>query len=332
MKKFHLLALAASVFLAAAPVIEAEAKRLGGGGNMGRVAPSGGPAKTAPGTPAKPAQQPQTAPQGQTAQPAANAPAAAGQAARSSWMGPLAGIAAGLGLAALASYLGFGEELMSLMLIILAVVIGFAIFRMIMSRRQPAPAGAGGVGGSAGGYGSPNMARTNYGNTEARESQAQVQQGQAWSNGTATTPTPASGAAAGAGLAATQISAQEIESFLKVAREQFTHLQSIWDKGDIHLLADFCTPEMTRELSHQIADRRGSANHTQVVSLNADWIGMSDSADDFGKPVDEVMVRFSGLIRESEQGAAQDFNEIWTLQRAKDGKSGWQLAGITQVE
>lgn len=331
MKKFHLLALAASVFLAAAPVIEAEAKRLGGGGNMGRVAPSGGPAKTAPGTPAKPAQQPQTAPQGQTAQPAANAPAAAGQAARSSWMGPLAGIAAGLGLAALASYLGFGEELMSLMLIILAVVIGFALFRMIMSRRQPAPAGAGGVGGSAGGYGNPNMARTSYGNTQARESQGQVPpqapQGSAWSNNTTTS---APGAAAA--IAATQVSAEEIESFLKVAREQFTQLQSIWDKGDIHLLADFCTPEMTRELSHQIADRRGAANHTQVVSLNADWIGMSDSTDDFAKPVDEVMVRFSGLIRESEQGMAQDFNEIWTLQRVKDGTSGWQLAGITQVE
>jgi len=121
-KKSNWLAVAAAAFLAGAPIIEAEAKRLGSGSNMGRVAP-GSSAKQA--VPAKPAQ-PQAAPQ--AAKPATANPAAAQAATRSSWMGPIAGLAAGLGLAALASYLGFGEELMSLMLIILAVVVVFAVF------------------------------------------------------------------------------------------------------------------------------------------------------------------------------------------------------------
>lgn len=127
------------------------------------------------------------------------------------------------------------------------------------------------------------------------------------------------------------ISAEEVDQFLKVAREQFTRLQSIWDSGNIHALSEFCTPEMTRELSHQIADRKGAANVTQVVSLQAEWLGMQDGQDDFGKPVDEVRIRFSGLIREAADAAASDFDEVWTLHRAKGGDTGWMLAGIAQL-
>jgi len=62
-KKSNWLAVAAAAFLAGAPIIEAEAKRLGSGSNMGRVAP-GSSAKQA--VPAKPAQ-PQAAPPGRKA-------------------------------------------------------------------------------------------------------------------------------------------------------------------------------------------------------------------------------------------------------------------------
>jgi len=325
-KKSNWLAVAAAAFLAGAPIIEAEAKRLGSGSNMGRVAPSG--ANQA--VPAKPAQ-PQAAPQ--TAKPATANPAAAQAATRSSWMGPIAGLAAGLGLAALASYLGFGEELMSLMLIILAVVVVFAVFRMLAGRRQA----------SAGQYGQPAMAKTGYGNNElgaeARPSNVSwpTQLGGS-AGGNAGGSSGGSGYAGAAGVggaaqvAATDVSAEEIAQFVKVASEQFNKLQSIWDSGDIHTLAEFCTPEMTRELSHQIAGRKGSQNLTQVVQLDSEWLGMADSQDDFGKPVDEVHIRFSGLIREAADAAASDFNEIWTLHRVKNGDTGWQLAGITQVD
>lgn len=302
----------ASVFLVGLPVLEAEAKRLGSGGNIGRTAPSS-PAKTAPGTPAKPAQ-PQTAPQGQSAQSGAKAPATspAPVAQRSSWMGPLAGIAAGLGLAALAAYLGFSEELMSLLLIVLAVMVGFMVIRLIMGRRQPAPAGAG--------YREPGLARQTYGE-EAPQSPRTS--GSLGGSVPVMTPPAAPGVIA--------VSQEEMDSFIRVAREQFTRLQSIWDRGDIYALAEFCTPEMTRELSHQIADRKGTDNVTQVVQLSAQWLGMFEGEDDFGKPVDEVRIRFSGLIRESANGVAEDFSEVWTLHRAKEENSGWLLAGISQA-
>ena len=327
MKKSNWLAVAAAAFLAGAPIIEAEAKRLGSGSNMGRVAPGSGASQAVP---AKPAQ-PQAAPQ--AAKPATANPAAAQAATRSSWMGPIAGLAAGLGLAALASYLGFGEELMSLMLILLAVVVVFAVFRMLAGRRQA----------SAGQYGQPAMAKTGYGNNElgaeARPSNVSwpAQMGSS-GGGSAGVSAGGSGYAGAAGVggaaqvAATDVSAEEIAQFVKVASEQFNKLQSIWDSGDIHTLAEFCTPEMTRELSHQIAGRKGSQNLTQVVQLDSEWLGMADSQDDFGKPVDEVHIRFSGLIREAADAEASDFNEIWTLHRVKNGDTGWQLAGITQVD
>ena len=307
-------AVAVCSVLVGLPQIDAQAARLGGGSNIGRTAPSMRPQATPP----KPAQ-PQAAPQPQGAQstkPVQPSPAAA-QPAKRSWLGPLAGLAAGLGLAALAAHFGFGEELMSLMLILLAVVAVFAIIRMLAARRQS----------QEGSYGQPAMARSGYGGNELGAEARPA--GAEW-------PAQSMGGSAAASApvahAEEEASTEEVEAFIKVAREQFTKLQSIWDSGDIHALAEFCTPEMTRELSHQIAGRKGVANLTQVVRLDAEWLGISDSQDDFGKPVDEVQVRFSGLIRESADGAASDFDEVWTLHRAKNGQSGWLLAGITQVQ
>jgi predicted lipid-binding transport protein (Tim44 family) len=318
--KIKLLAVLTCVAVLTAPIVEAQAKRLGSGGNVGRVAPS--PSAKPQAIPAKPAAPaPQAAPQGQqAAKPAAPAPAAQ-QPAKNSWLGPIAGIAAGLGLAALASYLGFGEELMSLMLIVLAVVIAFALFRWISLRRRTAQAGS---------FGEPAMARSGYG---ASGSDAQGSPGQqGWASQSAGNVSAAQTVAIEApATPSANISGEEVEQFLKVAREQFTRLQTIWDSGNIHALAEFCTPEMTRELSHQIADRKGAANVTQVVSLQAEWLGMQDSQDDFGKPVDEVQIRFSGLIRESADAAASDFDEVWTLHRVKGGDTGWMLAGIAQL-
>ena len=243
------------------------------------------------------------APQGQqAAKPASPAPAAQ-QPAKNSWLGPIAGIAAGLGLAALASYLGFGEELMSLMLIVLAVVLAFALFRWISLRRRTAQAGA---------FGEPAMARSGYGESGSGTQGSSSQQGWApQSAGGAGSMSAAQPAAIEEPASGANISAEEVDQFLKVAREQFTRLQTIWDSGNIHALSEFCTPEMTRELSHQIADRKGAANVTQVVSLQAEWLGMQDSQDDFGKPVDEVRIRFSGLIREAADAAASDFDEVY---------------------
>ncbi|KPJ32770.1 hypothetical protein BMUNKI379_21515, partial [Burkholderia multivorans] len=85
--------------------LDAEAKRMGGGRSFGRQNSTVTQRQATP-----PAQQPmqQAAPaQAQRANPAAPAPAA--QPNRSRWLGPIAGLAAGLGIAALLSHFGLGE-------------------------------------------------------------------------------------------------------------------------------------------------------------------------------------------------------------------------------
>ena len=72
---------------------------------------------------------------------------AAAAPAKRSWMGPIAGLAAGLGLAALASHFGFGEELANMMMFALIAFAVMAVIGYFLRKRathqQASMAGAG---------------------------------------------------------------------------------------------------------------------------------------------------------------------------------------------
>ena len=307
----------------------ADAKRMGGGSSMGRQAAP--PSKPAPAqatpAPATPAGQPA----GAAAAPAkAAAPAAAAASPARSWMGPVAGLAAGLGLAALASYMGFGEELANMMLILLMVIVGFIVVRLILSRmRGPQPAGAGaGAGGSP--AGNFRMGANDDASQYNRAPYGQSgQTGQADDQGFGASANNWGQPMANMASSVPQPSQAEIDQFLNVAKGQFTSLQKLWDSGDLNQIKGFCTEAMAAELAAQLSERQGG-NHTSVVSLQADWLGLDHTQDDDGHAVEEVQILFHGLIRESAEAAADPFNEIWTLHKRRDGSSGWLLAGITQ--
>ena len=65
----------------------------------------------------------------------------------SRFLGPLAGLAAGLGIAALLSHFGLGEGMANMLLILALVMVAFFVVRWLMSKRSPQPgmqyAGAG---------------------------------------------------------------------------------------------------------------------------------------------------------------------------------------------
>src|SRR5512134_3845077 len=129
MKRFIAIALI-GVF-AATLAMDADAqRRLGGGRNLGQQSPQ--------------VQQRQATPPQQTA------PQAGMAAARPSpFKGALLGLAAGLGLAALASYFGFSETLTAILMalliaLVVMAVIGFVVRRMRGGAPQPAYSGAGG--------------------------------------------------------------------------------------------------------------------------------------------------------------------------------------------
>jgi predicted lipid-binding transport protein (Tim44 family) len=130
----RLMALAVALFALGALVAaeHADAKRMGGGRSLGaqrQVTPTPAP-PTSPSVAPTPSSPMQAAPAK-----AASAPAASGA---SRWLGPIAGLAAGLGLAALLSHLGLSETFASFLLLALLVGGGFFLVRMLLARRAPA--------------------------------------------------------------------------------------------------------------------------------------------------------------------------------------------------
>ena len=138
--------------------VDAEAKRLGGGRNIGSQ-------RSMQQAPKAPAQQQQAQPQQQQqAAPAAPAPQPSGM---SKWLGPLAGLALGAGLAAL--FFNNGATGLLAGLLMIAAIIAIAVFAMRALRgkvaQQPLQyAGAGGTEPSVttlpGGAGSQSLVAT----------------------------------------------------------------------------------------------------------------------------------------------------------------------------
>jgi predicted lipid-binding transport protein (Tim44 family) len=301
---------------------DAQAKRLGGGQSMGKQAPSNtlkrdsAPAgqNASPGTPASPAAAPSAAPQ----RPAA--PQAAPASRGSRWMGPLAGLAAGLGLAALASHFGFGEELANAMmmgLIVMAVlaVVGFFMARRAAARgamnREPAYAGAGGYSTSTLGQEAsvPQYAPLPTSADRSISAFEPVHQ--------------PSGGSAGA----LQVPADfDVDAFVRTAKVCFVRLQASYDAGNMADLREFTSPEMYAELKLEIDGRKGGLNQTDVVTLEADLLGVHNAAGD-----QLASVRFTGMIREEAGAAAQPFDEVWNFARPVGAQGGWVLAGIQQL-
>jgi predicted lipid-binding transport protein (Tim44 family) len=130
MKKWWLAVLMGSVLLAQMPE-EALAKRLGGGGSSGmkRAVPTQPAQRTTPDSPSQSATpaKPNQAQQGTAAAGAAAAP-------KRNWMGPIAGLAAGLGIAALMSHFGMGGALANFMTMALLAVAAVFVIGWLMRR------------------------------------------------------------------------------------------------------------------------------------------------------------------------------------------------------
>ena len=113
--------------------------------------------------------------------------------------------------------------------------------------------------------------------------------------------------------------------FLRHAKTNFIRMQAAWDKADVNDIREFTTPEMFAELKMQLTERGASANHTDVVSLDAELLGIETTSEEH-----IASIRFSGMIREAENVAAEAFSEVWVLAKPVSGSVGWLLAGLQQ--
>ena len=310
MKRFLALALFVMAATALVGVDAAEAGRLGGGRSFGAqrqaIPPPARTPNVAPTNPAAPAQA--IAPKA--------APAATGA---SRWLGPLAGLAAGTGLAALLSHFGLSEGFASILMLALLVFGGIFLIRMFMGRRGPsrAPmqyAGAGAVSGSGGSVAPLPPA------TQDRSSAFEPVFG-----GAAAAVAPEPAAAQSATPAAQFPAGFDPAPFVAQATLQFRKLQAAYDAGDRKALADVLTPEMFAEIDKEIAERGAHAS-TEVASLDATVLDVSTEGGNHW-----ASVHVQGMLREDGAVLPKPFDEIWNLVKPVDGKSGWLLAGIRQT-
>lgn len=258
---------------------DAEAKRLGGGRSVGM--------------------QRQAVPTQQAARPAQQQAAPAGtQAAapRNSWLGPIAGLAAGIGLAALFSHLGLGEGMANIAMIVLLAMAALFVFRLLSRRNANGPA------------------------TQSMRYAGGPDQGGPVSMPAHLPSSSASGAPAA-------IPADfDAESFLRIAKLNFIRLQAANDVKNLEDIREFTTPEIFAEIKLQMEERGPGTQQTDVVQLNAELV----EAVTEGKQ-HVASVRFSGLIREEADAPAAPFDELWILTKPIAGDRGWVIAGIQQV-
>ncbi len=276
-----------------------EAKKLGGGKSVGtqRAAPTASPTATpTAGAPAAAA----------TAAPAAAA-AAAPKTGMAKWAGPLAGIAAGLGLGYLFSQMGGGAASMIMMVLLAGLVIGglFIAVRMFMRKQNPSMAAPGGSANPSP-FGAPQQRAepTAFSGTGAMGGAA----------------APVMAAAATFGIPADFDKA----GFEANAKSQFMALQAANDKGDLDAVREFATDAFYNEIAKDVV--AGNKDATHVDELHAELMGIETERGQYW-----ASVQFTGKMREDGMMMASDFRETWNLTKPVDGSKGWLLAGIQQA-
>ena len=273
MKKLITMILVAMMAFAS---VSAEAKRMGGGKSVG--------------------QQSSNVSKKQAAPPAQAAPPMAAPAPRRPWGAMLGGLAAGLGLAWLASSLGLGAAFGN---ILMALLIGLVVMTAIgwfMRKRMMAS--------------SPNLAyqgtQTDHVVDQSARFQGGSMIGSALTTNTWSIP---------AGF--------DVAGFESAAKQNYVLLQGAWDRADIATLGGMMTDVMLKEIQQQLASRDATQEHrTAVISLAAKLLGIEETDVNY-----IASVEFTGTIQDTVGAEAEAFEEVWNMTKSKSA-GGWLLAGI----
>lgn len=309
MKRFlSVLVLSCATLSLLAPI--AEAKRLGGGSNIGRQSSS--PAmREAPRSAPSPTPPSNAAPNPSSA---AAAPGAAGAAAaaKPSFMNRYGGMIAGLGAGALLASMfggglgGLGSALGGMLNILLIVGALYLVHRFFASRRRPSVA-------------TPPMQFAGAGGPSFGGSSFAPQREPTWNAAPRVEATVPAAINVPPGF--------EIEPFVRQAQSSFLRLQAANDDRDLADLRDTTTPEVYAELAMQMRERGNVPQKTEVVTLDAQLLEVVVDGDQM-----VASLRYSGTIRESVGAAATPFDEVWHLRRsARAANDPWLIAGIQQL-
>lgn len=293
---FAMCMLAVSAFAMLAISFDAEARRFGGGRSFGKQSSN--------------ITQKRQAVKPPTAAPAAGAAAgAAAKSGASRWLGPLAGIAAGLGIASLLSAFGLSGAFLEIISNLL--MIGLLVFGVMYLIRRFR-------GGAA------RTAMQHSGATPMQRQNVQdMQPQQSWRQADASfaaAPAAAEKPADQSWFIPTDF---DTAGFLATAKSQFHTIQAVWDSGNTDKLHSYLTDDLIAEMQ-QDTPARAEGSKTEVLLLNAELLGIETVAGGH-----LASVRYSGMLREEPQAEAFRFEEVWNLYKAEN--AGWLLAGLQQI-
>src|SRR5699024_8591163 len=282
---------------------EAEARRFGGGFSFGRQSSNILKQRQAV---KPPAAANRASSQSRAANRSANT--AGSRSGMSRWLGPLVGIAAGLGIASLLSALGLSGAFLEL--ISSMVLIGLLVFGIMFIVRRLKPNG--------------NRPAMQGNQTIHRRASTMPDWQQPDTTATPNTGVPHQTAASQPVDSTWFIPDDfDIPAFLANAKAQFKQIQTLWDNGDLDNLRELLTDDLLAEISPEIEAQTGNTK-TDILLLNAELMGIEAVAGGH-----LASIRYSGMIKESANTEAQRFEEVWNLY--KTDHSGWLLAGIQQL-
>ena len=293
----------------------ADAARLGGGKSTGKQSSNVTQRESAkPATPAAPAAAPVAAP-------------------KKPWGAMLGGLAAGLGLAWLASSLGLGGAMANIMMFALLALVAVVVIGFVMRKMKGGNTGQGQSPFAMQGAGNATTPRSYRPENVGNDSSARPWE----ANSTAFdgSKSVGTGSMIGSGLSGSQawgVPADfDADGFLKACKAYFLTLQDAWDRSDINNLRAMMTDDMLGEIKTQLAERESHTgvgmNKTDVQMLDAKLLGIEELAD-----VYMASVEFSGMIREDASAGASPFREVWNMTKPRHGAGGWLVAGVQALQ
>ncbi|EER59229.1 import inner membrane translocase subunit Tim44 [Acidovorax delafieldii 2AN] len=232
---------------------------------------------------------------------------------------------------------GFGNILM----IALLALAAFAIFKMVVRSRKGTGAAQGGgnppfafQGAGAASPAAAQVPRQYSPDKVGNDASARPWERSSMAFDAARQP-QGSGVVIGSGLAGSQNwgipAGFDAEGFLSAAKRNFVTLQAAWDRSDIATLRSMMTDSMLDEIRTQLTEReshRGDQpNHTDVVMIEAQLLGIEELDDGY-----MASVEFSGMIREELSAGPSPFREVWNMTKPKTGTSGWLVAGVQALQ
>jgi predicted lipid-binding transport protein (Tim44 family) len=93
------------------------------------------------------------------------------------------------------------------------------------------------------------------------------------------------------------------------------------------MMTDGMVDEIRGQLTERESHGGAQPNHTDVVMLEAQLLGIEELDDAY-----MASVEFSGMIREEPSAGPSPFREVWNMTKPVRGGSGWLVAGVQALQ